>query len=340
MKLIKVEEQQKDQYNQFVADNETGSFLQSWEWGEFRSTLNNKVFRLAVTADNGEWLAASFLYKQSMKLGQSVLICPKGPLLKTDLNKDEKMKILECLFDEINSILKREKILGVQVEPNTNDKEWLEYFEEFKFEKTENDLQPRHTLILDIRQDKEDILKQMHQKTRYNIRLAKKKEVTVEVDNSKFKEFWDLLKKTEERQKISMFSEHYFKNILKLPFVKLYIARYEGKVIAANIMVFWNHMATYLFGSSDYEYRKIMAPHLLQWQAIKDSKENDGWFYDFWGAAPRDASGREGNWGGFTRFKMGFSPEAELTEYLGTYEKLNYPVRTGVYRFLQKRFKK
>ena len=340
MKLIKIDDNQRIQYDKFVSENETGSFLQSYEWGEFRISLNNKIFRLVVTTDDGQFLASAFFYKQPMQLGQSILICSKGPLLKDGLSHEDKLEALELIFSEVDKLMKREKILGVQIEPNTNDQEWLKYFNEFNFEKTENDLQPRHTLIVDIRQQETEILEQMHSKTRYNIRLAEKKGVEIEVDNSKFKEFWELLKKTEERQNISMFSEHYFKNLLKVPFVKLYLAEYQGEIIGANIMIFWNNTATYLFGASDYEYRQIMAPYLLQWQAIKSAKDEKCWFYDFWGAAPKDAIGREGNWGGFTRFKMGFSPNAELTEYLGTYEKLNYPIRTGLYRFIQKKFKK
>lgn len=79
-----------------------------------------------------------------------------------------------------------------------------------------------------------------------------------------------------------------------------------------------------------------MAPYLLQWEAMQDAKQQEMHFYDFWGAAPENAQGRESNWAGFTRFKMGFSPDAKLTSYIGTYEKAYAPVMLGIYRFLQK----
>jgi len=191
-------------------------------------------------------------------------------------------------------------------------------------------------LLLHLGAGEEEILSQMHQKTRYNINLAQKKGVEIAIDNCAVKDFLQLLKKTEKRQQISMFSEKYFTNILQIPFVKLYTAKYQGHIIAANIMVFFGGVATYLFGASDYEYRAMMAPYLLQWQAIKDAKAQNCRQYDFWGAAPGNATGRETNWAGFTRFKMGFSPGAQLTEYLGTYEKAYSPIALGIYRFLQK----
>jgi lipid II:glycine glycyltransferase (peptidoglycan interpeptide bridge formation enzyme) len=83
-----------------------------------------------------------------------------------------------------------------------------------------------------------------------------------------------------------------------------------------------------------------MAPYLMQWQAIQDAKHANVWFYDFWGAAPEGAKGQEAKWSGFSRFKKGFSPELELTEYVGTYEKVYQPVKLGFYRYLQKIYKK
>ncbi len=55
--------------------------------------------------------------------------------------------------------------------------------------------------------------------------------------------------------------------------LKLYMAEYENKIIAANIVIHYGNTATYLHGASDNEYRNVMAPYLLQWQAILDAKK-------------------------------------------------------------------
>lgn len=348
MKIREATINDKEKWNSFVRTNQGGSFMQSWEWGDFLSAVKPLVWRLivgenekaAAGADNAaeNWRAVITVFKQDMKLGQSALYAPRGPVVNDQipLTKD----CFRLIVDKISSLAKRERALTFELDPETGDQSWLPILAEFDFGKTELDMQPRHTLILDIRQDEEELLRQMHQKTRYNLGLAQKKRVAVAVDNSAFKEFYDLLKKTMRRQRVVFFSQDYFKKILAVPFVKLYLARLNGQVIAANIMVFWNRTATYLFGASDYDYRQIMAPHLLQWQAIKDAKGEGMWFYDFWGAAPRHGgSGREENWSGFTKFKMGFSPEADIIEYIGTYEKVYSPVTLGLYKYLRKIFK-
>ena len=267
------------------------------------------------------------------------MYAPRGPVVNDNCKMADD-KLMALIMEKIDLVAKQEQVMNFQLDPYSNDADWERIFDEQGFEKSERDIQPRHTLLLDVRAGEEELLAQMNQKTRYNIGLARKKGVEIEVDNGAYKGFYELLKKTEVRQKIKFFQADYFKEILKVPFVKLCLAKYQGKVIAANIMIFWNDTATYLFGASDYEYRNVMAPHLLQWQAIKDAKKEGLWFYDFWGAAPPESKGREQNWAGFTKFKMGFSPEAEITEYIGTYEKKYQPVKLGLYRFLQYRFKK
>jgi len=328
----------KDRWNHFVANNETGSFLQSWDWADFYATQKDKVWRLIVE-DGEKWLATVFLFRSKLKLGQSILYASRGPVI-SDKFENEKARIMELIVRTVDALAARSGALHFQVDPYSSDKSWCAVFDRLGFVKAEKDSQPRHTLILDIREPEEKLLAEMHQKTRYNINLAAKKGVEIIVDNAAYKEFHELLKKTVDRQGIILYSADYFKKLLSLPFVKLYLAKYQGKIVAANIMIFWNHIATYLFGASDYEFRNLMAPHLLQWRAMKDAKDAGMWFYDFWGAAPRDAAGREANWSGFTKFKMGFSPEAEIAEYLGTYEKVYSPVRLRLYRFLQQRFRR
>lgn len=323
--------QDQSNWNKFIKENETGTFLQSWEWADFMATQKEKIYRLVVENDN-HWQAVVFLFVSKIKGNFKILYAPKGPVLSD--NAPIK-KTFELIMSEINKLAKQEKAIYFQCDPQTNNFQMLETYNYLGFEKSARDIQPRHTLILNLHKSTEELLNQMHPKTRYNIRLAEKKGVVIEIDNTKFKEFNELLKKTTDRQQITLFGEKYFKELLNLPFVNLYLAKYNGQYIAANIMIFWNHTATYLFGASDYEFRSIMAPHLLQWEAIKNAQKQNCWFYDFWGAAPPDATGREQNWFGFTKFKMGFSPNAEITEYLGTYENIYSPVIYGIYRFMR-----
>ena len=326
-----VKEHEKNRWDEFVANQESGGFTQSWEWSEFLISLNKKVWRIAVV-DADIWVATALLTKSEMKLGQAVLACPRGPVISSDCNFE---LVAELILREIDKIAAKENCLSSLVDPASNDSRWCQVYNSLEYVKSPTDTQPRHTLILDIRQGAEEILSKMHQKTRYNLRLAEKKGVTVAIENNAIKDFANLMALTESRQNIAMQSTSYFKKLLAMPFAELLIARYEGKPVAGNIVIYWNHQATYLFGASDHALRQIMAPYLLQWFAIKEAQARGMWFYDFWGAAPENASGRETAWSGFTKFKRGFSPDLELTEYLGNYEKVYQPVKLGLYRFLR-----
>lgn len=327
----------KQHWNDFVRKNKTGSFLQSWQWADFTLKLHDKGWRFLIEDDSGI-LAAFFIVKKNLKLKQSQLSCPRGPVIKNGLNVEEQTQVLKLMEKKITELADREKVMVFQCDPFTTKKSLAEKLINLGFNSAPRNDQPKYTLILPLEKDAEELLKQMHQKTRYNIRLAEKKGVKIVIDNSRLDDFFAILQKTESRQKVKFFSKKYFAEILKLDFVKLYLAEFKGKIIAANIMVFYNDTATYLFGGTDNEYRKHMAPHLLQWQAILDAKKQGFLKYDFWGAAPANVTGHEKKWAGVTRFKQGFAPKIDLTKYIGTYEKIYCPFKLKAYRLLQKIF--
>lgn len=358
MQVREAEEKDKEQWNDFIRTQAMGSFLQSWEWGEFMAGQGKKIWRL-VAEENGQWQAALFLFERKLKGGLNVLEAPRGLIMEVGGKRWEVRKsILEMLFNKVDEIAKQEKAALFQCEPQTNDEDWKTELVKNGFKEATVDSSPSHTLILNLQKSEEELLAQMQQKTRYNIRLAQKKGVTVSIDNAKFKAFYELQKQTRKRQRFTYYPEEYYKKLLETPLAKLYLAEFEGKIVAANIMIFWNDTATYLFGASDYNARQIMAPHLLQWQAIKDAKQQGMRFYDFWGVAkpiirinfnPNTTNNaneskkqitKSEKWAGFTRFKAGFAPNVRITEYLGTYEKAYAPVKLGLYRFLRKVYKR
>ena len=62
---------------------------------------------------------------------------------------------------------------------------------------------------------------------------------------------------------------------------------YDGSSpLATAILVGCGDVFTYLFGASDYEYRNLMAPYLVQWEGIQLGKKLGYKFYDFWGITP------------------------------------------------------
>lgn len=200
-------------------------------------------------------------------------------------------------------------------------------------------MQPKEILIVGISGSEEDLLAGMKQKTRYNVRLAEKKGVTVFASREEkyIEEFLRLVKVTAQRDKITAHPENYYRKMFEaIPqdVLKLYVAEYQGKIIAANLVLFFGRTATYLHGASDNIHREVMAPYLLQWQAMLDAKKAGYTQYDLGGVKTGDARGK--SWEGISRFKTGFAPDIEPTRFPGCYDIIIKPGRYNLYRTLQK----
>ena len=296
------ENQQK--WDSFVSTQKLGSFLQSWNWSKFQTDLGNKIFRLAIEDEKGELLAVCLLVQDKLSLTQTSFSSPYGPVIKDGLLFDQKKEIFSLLKKEIDKIKTKELVL--LFEPKTSDPDLKKIFQELNFVQAKKEIEPKHTLILDINKDENTLLGQMHPKTRYNIRLAEKKGVKINCskEDLDLKEFFELLKQTAKRQNFSIFNLQYIEKVLKNTNAKVYTAKYNDMTIAAIFVVYFGETATYLYGGSADEYKNLMAPHLLQWTAILDAKKDGYKFYDFWGAAQEgDLSKKEKNWEGLTRFK-------------------------------------
>lgn len=214
----------------------------------------------------------------------------------------------------------------VRLEPESDEALALMRKAGFLVRKSIN-LQPRQTLMLDLTLSEEELLAAMSQKTRYNIRLAAKKGVKiVEGRLADFPEFWRLMSLTGERDSFHIHGAEHYRRLLDSSNVQLLFAEYDGRKIAAGIFCFFGGRATYLHGASDNEARNLMAPHLLQWQAISEAKKRNCRQYDFYGID-------EENWPGVTRFKRGFG--GFVKEYPGTYDVVFRPFSYHLYGFLR-----
>src|SRR5688572_376543 len=293
-----------------------GGFLQSWQWGEFQRSLGRDVVRVR---ENG---GMAQMIRMRLPLGKTYWYAPRGPLGKLPSLKMDP-DVAKAMF--------------IRVEPPT----------EPEAVKT-RDVQPAQTLIVDLTQDPEAILAAMHEKWRYNIRLAERKGVKIYVagerDPGALEVFWGLLEETTERDRFRAHDKEYYRSMLEAlagapgvdgktrPVARLVFAEHDGRVLAANLMVYFGGTATYLHGASSRARRELMAPHLLHWTAMLDAK---GWGYteyDFWGVAPEGVEKHP--WAGITRFKRGFG--GRYVAYPGTYDVPIDKLWYGLYAAAQK----
>jgi len=284
------------------------NLLQSAEWEEFEKAMGHETFRVD-----------DVLFIKSHLFGKkSYLYCPRGP---NGLTKE--------FLDKAIEFGKKEGAIFIRVEPLACNLNHLQRCinktttanPSLQIKKTK-DINPPSTLVLDLKKSEQELLSEMKQKARYNINLARKKGVEIEVteDPEKAEVFYRIMKETTSRDGFSAHSLRHYKKQLgllgKKGIIKLYLAKYEDKYIAANIVSFYGNTVSYLHGSSSNEYRNVMAPYLLQWEAILDAKKGGHEYYDFWGIAPDDNLHHK--WAGVTRFKKGFG--GTQIDYPGTYD--------------------
>lgn len=335
----------KDNLLNFIQSNSPdGGFLQSENWRKFQESWERKTFEIEIK-ENNEYIAYANIITHELQVVGEYFYIPRGPIITQSAKRKEQNHSakLKTFFTSLFSSAKENNIGWIRIEPNNADK--LALIKEslpnnIKIKKSAVDMQPREILVLDIAKSEEELLGKMKQKTRYNIKLAEKRGVqthSVERITQKYvEEFLRLVKITSERDKIKSHPEGYYCKMFEtIPseVLKLYVAEYEGKIITANLVLFFGKTATYMHGASDNAHREAMAPYLLQWQAILDAKKAGCEKYDFGGIKTELTNN---SWSGITKFKTGFAPDTKPIEFPGSYDIVLNSRKYSLYKILQK----
>jgi len=215
-------------------------------------------------------------------------------------------------------------------------------------------VQPRSTLEIDLTVGEDELLAGFKQKWRYNIRLAQRKRVRVELGGRRdLCAFECLLAETAARHGLAARPSDYHAEVwdaLQPDRARLYLARREGALLAAIMVVHFGAVATYLYGGSSEVDRACMPNHALQWHAMVEAKAAGCSHYDLWGipdeigaavaageeagSVPQDAGGLWGVW----NFKRGFG--GRVVRRVGRWEAglvPGYRLLTGLARVVVRR---
>jgi len=279
-------------WNDLIKNNlpRSGGFLGSWEWGEFQKSVGRPIYRFQL--DNG----FAQVIEHNLPMGKKYWYLPRGSSFGDQLlDQARKNKVIFIRHESISKGVKT-----IHVSPST-------------------------TLILNLEKIEDVLLGEMHEKTRYNVRLASRKGVSC-AKSEEFEYFWKLMEETAKRDGFKIHPKLYYEKMLEISFVELWVAKHEGKILAAGIWSFFGDTFTYLHGASSSENRNLMAPYLLHWEVIKNAKSRGFKFYDFWGVCSSKntpsldgrGQGEGDSWSGITRFKKGFG--GEVVEYPGTHD--------------------
>jgi lipid II:glycine glycyltransferase (peptidoglycan interpeptide bridge formation enzyme) len=187
-------------------------------------------------------------------------------------------------------------------------------------------LQPAHTLIVPLAGE-EATLAGFKPKHRYNVRLALKRGVEVAIEDDPA-ELDRQHAETAARQRISAAARAaYERRLERLPECHVYVARHEGRPLAAIMVARFDRRAYYLFGGSSGERRELMPTYAVQWTAMVDAMRAGCDEYDLWGVPPDEDPAHP--WHGLWQFKTGFG--GRMVAYAGAWD---LPLDTAGHLFL------
>lgn len=318
--------------------DESDEMLQSGFWGHFKEAHGWKAHAFSVAAA-GETGAAFGILVLSRRLFRlfSIAYVPFGPAPDPVEGRGE---LLASLARALRSHLPRTTLfLRFDLPWQKSGKEPAANGSP-RVIKAESDMQPPHTVIVDIAPPLEQVIASMKAKTRYNVRLSSKKGVTVgEGSPADMDRWYALYEETSSRDRIAIHSRAYYRGLFQesqsypgmKPTVKLLLARHGDELLAGNIVAFWKNHAAYLYGASSGEKRNLMPTYALQWEAIRMAREAGCTSYDLYGVPPRPDPDHP--MFGLYQFKTGFSDC--LLERWGTWDVPFRPALYAIYRMAE-----
>ncbi len=316
-----------------------GSILQSWVWGEFKSRHGwEKALRILVQESGDPVISGQVLIR---RIGPfSVLYVPRGPAAR-----EASDACWSAFTIELNRIARNENAVVSFVEPERPVETLQASHGDLAWHPAPVELQPLRTIKVPLDSDDESILQRMKSKTRYNIRLAIRRGVTVrEADANEIVPFYEMLEETSGRDRSGEFAIHgidYYADLLNVlgDSAQFLLAEIDGEIAAGAILFHHLDETIYMFGASTQRHQRHMPAHLIQFEAMRRARERGSARYDLWGIPatdePPDELGgdrvnvRSGMWGVY-RFKLGFG--GDIVSYPGVLERQHFPSLVRLWR--------
>jgi lipid II:glycine glycyltransferase (peptidoglycan interpeptide bridge formation enzyme) len=343
-------------WNELIASLPLPHLLQTWEWSQVKAKYGWQPMPFVwQSGSSGQPSAAAMVLKRTISLGGfaaklSVLYIPKGPNL--DWND---AALRQRVLDDLQVFAKRQGAIFVKIDPDValgtgvlEAEEAVEFSggQETRSELTQrgwlfsqDQIQFRNTVLIDLTPSENEMLARMKQKTRYNVRLAQKKGVTMRAGTAAdFPLLYRMYAETSVRDGFLIRGEDYYQTVWRtfgqssivnrqssMPFSEPLIAEVAGQPVAAISMFYFAGQAIYLFGMSRDEHHEKMPNYLLQWEAMRRAKTLGCQIYNLWGA-PDEFDESDELWGVF-RFKEGLGGYVLRT--IGAWD---FPARPVMYK--------
>ena len=290
----------------FLLNHDNGSFFQSKEWAIFNKNYFNRDSFFIVIKDKKEIKLVGLILVNKISSRYNYFYCPAGPIYDFEDNE-----VFEFFVKEIKKIAKKENAIFLRIEPrikysniesnnlNSFNSLYKTFIKNAGFKVSNEQKQPETTIQINLEKNtEEELLKQMKEKGRYNIKNAQKNNIQIKKTNCNQEDidaFYKLTKETTQRDGFFSNDKDYYECLLKTfreenkDSIFLYSALVNQEIIASAIAIFLGNKVIYYYGASTSNevYRRFSASYLLQWEIIKDAKKMNYKYYDFLGISPR-----------------------------------------------------
>jgi peptidoglycan pentaglycine glycine transferase (the first glycine) len=291
-------------WKEFLKNHPSAHLLQSGEWGELKSAFGWNAVRL--TRDG---MGAQILFRR-LPLGLTFAYIPKGPVGIPLKGTNKRFWV------ELDTLCQKKHAVLLKMEPDGWEGDEPSIIQPPGFLSSPQHIQPRNTLVVDLHGSEEYVFDCMKPKTRYNIRLAGRKEVVVQPSND-IDTFYQVMGITSQRETFHVHSLEYYRRAYELFYPKgmceLFMANFQGQPLAAVMVFAFGKSAYYFYGASADVERNRKPTYPLQWEAIRWAHGKGCTEYDMWGIPDEatdidddEAEAREDGLWGVYRFKRGF----------------------------------
>jgi len=314
------------EWNNFLTKHPAAHLLQSGEWGQLKSAFGWEAVYI-VEGGTG----AQILFRR-LPLGFTCAYLPKGPVTASTP--------VPAFWSALDLACQSRHAVFLKVEPDGWEGEGRPSFFNWQgFVPSPQHIQPHSTLVIDLHGSQDEVFNRMKPKTRYNIRLAGRKEIVVHPSND-FENFYRVMTITGQREEFHVHSQEYYRRAYELfhpqGMCELFVADFQGRALAA-LMIFANgKQAYYFYGASSDEERNRKPTYPLQWEAIRWANAQGCEEYDMWGIPDEatdvdedDAEAREDGLWGVYRFKRGFG--GEVKRAIPTLDRIYNPLLYKLY---------
>ena len=186
------------------------------------------------------------------------------------------------------------------------------------------DFQPRYVFQVPLAERSlDDIFAGFNQLWRRNVRKADKAGVEVSIGTAAdLPEFHRIYAETAERDHFTPRPLRYFQQMFDVMLaedpdrIRLYLARHEGRLLAATTWVKVGGHTWYSYGASTNEGRELRPSNAVQWRMIQDAHTSGAHTYDLRGIT--DTLDPDDHLFGLIQFKVGTGGEA--VEYVGEWD--------------------